>query len=108
MNVKQRLEYLRGELRAERISYGELAELQSLAESIEPGDMELREAAGMPEEEIHERPCKPPSDVEVAETVNVLTRARFTDCAMIVRRLAIERELLKSRIRHLQTPNRED
>jgi len=51
MNVKQRLEYLRGELRAERISYGELAELQSLAEHIEPGDMELQEAAGIPEEE---------------------------------------------------------
>jgi hypothetical protein len=51
LRVKQRLEYLRGELRAERISYGELAELQSLAEHIEPGDMELQEAAGIPEEE---------------------------------------------------------
>lgn len=44
-----RLEYLRGELRAERISYGELAELQSLADHIEPGDVELLEAAGVPE-----------------------------------------------------------
>ena len=43
------LEYLRGELRAERISYGELAELQGLAEHIEPGDVELLEAAGVPE-----------------------------------------------------------
>ena len=49
--IKERLEYLRGELRAERISYGELAELQSLAEHIEPGDVELLEAAGVPEEE---------------------------------------------------------
>jgi hypothetical protein len=47
--IKQRLEYLRGELQAERISYGELAELQSLAEHIEPGDVELLEAAGVPE-----------------------------------------------------------
>ena len=47
--AKERLEYLRGELRAERISYGELAELQSLADSIEPGDIELLEAAGVPE-----------------------------------------------------------
>lgn len=47
--VKDRLEYLRGELRAARISYGELAELQSLAEHIEPGDVELLEAAGVPE-----------------------------------------------------------
>ncbi len=49
MDTQQRLEYLRGELRAERISYGELAELQSLAGSIEPGDVELLEAAGVPE-----------------------------------------------------------
>ncbi len=47
--VKERLEYLRGELRAERISYGELAELQGLAEHIEPGDVELLEAAGVEE-----------------------------------------------------------
>ena len=47
--IKQRLEYLRGELRAERISYGELAELQSLAEYIDPDDMELLEAVGVPE-----------------------------------------------------------
>jgi hypothetical protein len=45
----ERLEYLRGELRAERISYGELAELQGLAEHIDPADVELREAAGFPE-----------------------------------------------------------
>lgn len=47
--VKERLEYLRGELRAERISYGELHELQSLAEHIPAGDVELLEAAGVPE-----------------------------------------------------------
>lgn len=47
--IQQRLEYLRGELRAECISYEELFELQSLAEHIEPGDVELLEAAGVPE-----------------------------------------------------------
>ncbi len=47
--IKERLEYLRGELRAERISYGELAELQDLAKYIDPGDVELLEAAGVPE-----------------------------------------------------------
>ena len=46
---KTRLEYLRGEIRAERISYGEIAELQSLAKYIEPGDVELLEWAGVPE-----------------------------------------------------------
>lgn len=44
--VKQRLEYLRGEIRAERISYEELAELMSLVPYIDKGDVELLEAAG--------------------------------------------------------------
>jgi len=48
-SVKDRLEYLRGELRAERISTSELLELQELADYIEPGDVELLEAAGVPE-----------------------------------------------------------
>lgn len=46
----KRLEYLRGEIRAERISYGEIAELQSLAKHISPGDVELLEWAGVPEQ----------------------------------------------------------
>jgi hypothetical protein len=47
--ARERLEYLRGEIRAERISYGEIAELSDLAEHIEPGDVELLEWAGVPE-----------------------------------------------------------
>ena len=47
--VKERLEYLRGEIEAERISYGEIAELQSLTKHIDPGDMLLLEWAGVPE-----------------------------------------------------------
>jgi hypothetical protein len=47
--ISQRLEYLRGELRGERISLGELIELQNLASHIDPGDTELLEAAGVPE-----------------------------------------------------------
>lgn len=49
LSVTLRLEELRRALRAENISYGELAELQSLARFIEPSDAELREAAGEPE-----------------------------------------------------------
>lgn len=48
-NINTRLEYLRQELRAERISYGELFELQSLAAYIAPDDVELLEAAEVPE-----------------------------------------------------------
>jgi hypothetical protein len=47
--AKQRLEYLRGELRAERISYGELHELHSLAAHIDADDVELLQAAGVTE-----------------------------------------------------------
>lgn len=47
--IQARLEYLRGELRGQRISYGELIELQSLAQYISPDDIELLEAAGVPE-----------------------------------------------------------
>jgi hypothetical protein len=47
--IKKRLEELRQELRQECISYGELAELQSLADHIENWDVELLEAAGVPE-----------------------------------------------------------
>ena len=49
--AKRRLEYLRGELRAECISYGELAELADLKSYIKSGDYELQEAAGVPESE---------------------------------------------------------
>jgi len=54
--IKARLKYLRGELRAERISYGELAELQDMASrgEIPPDDVELLEAAGVPENKTDE------------------------------------------------------
>jgi hypothetical protein len=47
--IKARLEYLRGELQGERISYEELHELQCLAPHIDASDVELLEAAGVPE-----------------------------------------------------------
>lgn len=49
MTAKARLEYLRGEIRAERISYGEIAELVSLKEHIDPSDVELLQWAGVEE-----------------------------------------------------------
>jgi hypothetical protein len=49
--IKKRLEYLRGEIIAERISYEEIAELQSLVEHIEPDDVLLMQWAGVPESE---------------------------------------------------------
>ncbi len=48
--IAERLEYLRNEIQAERISYDEIHELQSLAEHIEPGDVLLLEWAGVPED----------------------------------------------------------
>lgn len=45
--IKERLEYLRGEIVAERISYGEIAELQSLVEHIDKDDKFLLIWAGV-------------------------------------------------------------
>jgi len=59
IEVKERLEYLREELREQRISYGELAELQSLVEYIDSSDVELLEAAGVSEEEYNILLTKP-------------------------------------------------
>jgi len=47
--IKQRLEYLRGEIRKECISYGEMAELQDLSKYIDKNDIELLEWAGVEE-----------------------------------------------------------
>lgn len=47
--IKNRLEYLREQIRQENISYGEIAELQGLADKIEPDDTELLQWAGVPE-----------------------------------------------------------
>jgi hypothetical protein len=46
-DYKLRLEYLRAELRAERLSWGEVLELQDLVEHVDVSDMELLEAAGV-------------------------------------------------------------
>lgn len=66
--IKTRLEYLRGELRLERISFGELHELQSLAPHIEKGDTELLEAAGVPEYSENQELIQSlsPSDYDIA------------------------------------------
>ena len=47
--IKKRLEYLRKQIRNENISYGEIAELQSLKQYIQKNDVELLEWAGVPE-----------------------------------------------------------
>lgn len=50
-HLHDRLESLRAAIRAENISCGEIAELQSLAPYIDRGDVELLEWAGVPEHE---------------------------------------------------------
>jgi hypothetical protein len=52
--IKQRLEELRKEIRNENISYGEIVELQSMKQYIDPNDVELLEFAGVPEFEDDE------------------------------------------------------
>lgn len=47
--ILSRLEYLRGEIEAERISYDEIHELQCLAEHIDKDDVLLLQWAAVPE-----------------------------------------------------------
>lgn len=49
--IKKRLNYLRKQIRHENISYGEIAELQSLASYIDNNDVELLQWAGVKENE---------------------------------------------------------
>jgi len=48
--ARDRLEYLRGEIVAERISQDEILELQDLKRFIDPSDNLLLQWAGVPEE----------------------------------------------------------
>lgn len=50
----ERLEEIREELNNESISFGEIVELQELSEFIEEGDVQLLEAAGVPEFPVDE------------------------------------------------------
>jgi hypothetical protein len=50
--AKRRLEQLRKSVINENISYAEIHELQSLADYIDPRDLDLLEAAAVPEDEI--------------------------------------------------------
>ena len=50
-NEQKRLEYLREQIEKECISYGEIAELQSLAQYIEAGDVVLLEWADVDADE---------------------------------------------------------
>jgi len=49
--MNKRLEYLRNEILHERISYGEIAELQSLVKYIDKDDTLLLQWAGVEENE---------------------------------------------------------
>ena len=47
--IQKRLEYLRGEIEKECISYTEIVELEHLQEYINPDDIQLLEWAGVTE-----------------------------------------------------------
>jgi hypothetical protein len=47
--VEKRLKYLRKQIKDENISYGEIAELQSLSKYIDKGDILLLQWAGVKE-----------------------------------------------------------
>lgn len=45
--IKEKLDYLRQQIKNENISYSEIAELQELVKYIDKGDVELLEWAGV-------------------------------------------------------------
>jgi hypothetical protein len=51
VEIKKILEKLRIDLRNENISYSGLIQLQALSQYIDKGDIELLQAAGVPESE---------------------------------------------------------
>lgn len=79
LNIKKRLEEFRTAIQSEGISYGELVELQSLAEHIDPSDTLLLEWASVNEndDEDDEEMCECGNGV--AEHFNVLTGGRYCD-----------------------------
>lgn len=52
MNPQDTLNYIRGEIEAEQVSYGEIAQLQALADHINPTDTLLLEWAGIKEKTL--------------------------------------------------------
>ena len=74
----ERLEVLRGAIRDENISMGELIELQGLAEHIDDSDVELLQAAGVPEPNVwDEEQGDWKRDPEVEEAAVVALSARL-------------------------------
>ena len=49
MTTEERLAAIRESIVAEHVSWGEIIELQGLADEIDPGDVLLLEWAGVPE-----------------------------------------------------------
>ena len=76
--IPERLEELRAQINAECISYGEISELQGLADHIEPGDVELLEWAGVPEHVTYKDTADlDPGDPD--EASELTRRARATE-----------------------------
>lgn len=74
-----RLQYLRGEIEKERISYSELDELQELADYIEPGDVVLAEWAGIPENTFLSNGSHLCTDCGIVEKNNKMTTVDDND-----------------------------
>lgn len=72
--IRARLEDLRAQIDAECISYGELAELASLAPYIHPTDVQLLQWAGVPE-----FPCDICGERDGTRDINDLT-GNHVDC----------------------------
>lgn len=97
-----RLEYLRAELRAERLSYGEISELQDMADAgeIPDDDLEMLEAAGVPETtaEGREMTQKKRRWVVRMQEVRVLEKTYLAETEQEARRMADADDWRRARV----------
>lgn len=91
---KNRLEEIRKEIKKERVSYEELVELAALAHLIDPGDVELLEAAGIKEGATVKKPKLKKSDVVTIEGRRWFEKTNgntYHSCDLIVNNEVIDR-----------------
>lgn len=76
--IKARLEYLRGEINEERISYEGIAELMSLIPYIDKDDVQLLQWAGVEEDGTYETQI-PASELRVGDLVDLMDTVPYTE-----------------------------
>jgi len=84
IKIKNKLEAIRKSIQNENVSYGELVELQSLSKYIDPSDVELREAAGIPEFEDEDEFAKGGETKKFGYAIELLVKKDYGNEDMVI------------------------